>query len=72
MWYMPMHIAACELGGSLYCFSLYETICLFIKQACLIAIVSKLGWGDDSILWLSFVQQKDKLSSYFLSKYVSM
>jgi hypothetical protein len=31
----------------------------FIKQDGLFAIVSKLaGGGDDSILWLSFAQQK--------------
>jgi hypothetical protein len=34
----------------------------FIKQACLIAIVSKFGgWGDNNILWLSFAQQKYKI-----------
>jgi hypothetical protein len=35
-------------------------VCL-IKQACLLAIISKIFWGvgvDDSILWLSFAQQK--------------
>jgi hypothetical protein len=33
----------------------------FIKQSCLLAIVSiggGGGWGDNSILWLSFAQQK--------------
>jgi hypothetical protein len=33
----------------------------FIKQACLLAIISKFGEGvDDSILWLSFAQQKER------------
>jgi hypothetical protein len=45
MWYMMMHLAARVQGGSLYRFSLFESIC-FIKQACLLAIVSKSGgWG---------------------------
>jgi hypothetical protein len=30
----------------------------FIKQARLLAIVSKLGGGYSSVLWLSFAQQK--------------
>jgi hypothetical protein len=31
----------------------------FVKQACLLAIVSKLGGGvEDNILWLSFAQHK--------------
>jgi hypothetical protein len=33
MWYMPMHKAACELGGSLYCFSLFESISLYYKTS---------------------------------------
>jgi hypothetical protein len=47
------------LGGSLYRFS--SILVCFIKQACLLAIVSKFGGPggvDDSILWLSFAQQK--------------
>jgi hypothetical protein len=49
---MPMHIAARKLGGSLYCFFLYlKVFVCFIKQACLLEIVSKFGvGGDDSIL----------------------
>jgi hypothetical protein len=35
MWYMPMHLAARQLGGSLYCFSLFESICLFYKTSLL-------------------------------------
>jgi hypothetical protein len=57
MWYMPMHLAAHKLGGSLYRFSIFESICLFYKTS-LLAIISKFGGGDDSILWLSFAQQK--------------
>jgi hypothetical protein len=55
-----------------YCFfSVYENIGLFykaifsvkifvcfIKQACLLAIISQVGGGDNSILLLSFAQQK--------------
>jgi hypothetical protein len=55
MWYMPMHIAeliACII--SLY----YKTFVCIIKQACLLAIISKFRGGDDSFLWLSFAQQK--------------
>jgi hypothetical protein len=35
MWYMPMHLAVCEVGGSLYRFSLFESICLFYKTSLL-------------------------------------
>jgi hypothetical protein len=41
---MPMHIAARELGGSLYHFSLLKVFVCFIKQACLLAI-SSIFWG---------------------------
>jgi hypothetical protein len=42
---MPMHLAAREQGGSLYCFSLFESISLFYKTS-LLANVSKFGgWG---------------------------
>jgi hypothetical protein len=48
-----------ELCDNLYCFSVYENICLFKKQASLLAIISKFGAGvENSILWLSFAQQK--------------
>jgi hypothetical protein len=48
MWYMPMHLAARELGGSLYRFSIFESICLFDKKACLLALISKFGEGGDN------------------------
>jgi hypothetical protein len=35
MWYMPMHLAAGKLGGSLYRFSLFESNCLFYKTSLL-------------------------------------
>jgi hypothetical protein len=56
MWYMPMHIS--ELIARII--FLYLKIFVFlIKQACLLAIISKFGGGVDySILWLSFAQQK--------------
>jgi hypothetical protein len=38
-----------KLFGSLYYFSLYEQICLFYKQARLLAIISKLGEGGLTI-----------------------
>jgi hypothetical protein len=42
-------------------------ICL-IKQASLLAIISKFGGGvDNSILWLSFAQQKEPID-IFISK----
>jgi hypothetical protein len=34
MWYMPLHIAVHELGGSLYRFSLFEVFVLSNKLAC--------------------------------------
>jgi hypothetical protein len=52
-----MHWEACKLCGSLYRFSVYENICSFYNTGVL-AIISKLGGGDNSILWLSFAQQK--------------
>jgi hypothetical protein len=59
MQYIPMHLAACELGGSLYCFSLFESICLFYKKNLLACNCFQIGGGvDDSILWLGFAQQK--------------
>jgi hypothetical protein len=57
MWYMPMHLAAHELGGSLYCFSLFESICLFYKTSLLAIVPNLWGGGDNRILWLSFAQQ---------------
>jgi hypothetical protein len=61
MWHMPMHSAACELGSNLYCFSLYESICLFFKTSLLACNSFQIWWGEDnSILWLSFAQQKLK------------
>jgi hypothetical protein len=36
-----------------------KVLVCFIKQACLVAIISKFGvGGDNSSLWLSFAQQK--------------
>jgi hypothetical protein len=54
---MPMHIE--ELIACIIFLYMKIFICL-IKQACLLAIISIfLGGGvDDSILWLSFAQQK--------------
>jgi hypothetical protein len=57
MWYMPMHIAeqiACIIFLYMNIF-----VCL-TKHARLLAIISNffLGGGDNSILWLSFAQQK--------------
>jgi hypothetical protein len=54
MWYSY----ACELCGGLYHFSLYENICLFYKTSLLACIFFPIGGGDNSILWLSFAQQK--------------
>jgi hypothetical protein len=58
MLYMPMHIAhACELCGSLYHCSLFESICLFYKTSSLASNhfqIWGVDGGDDSILWLSF------------------
>jgi hypothetical protein len=57
---MPMHIVALELGGSLYRLSLFESICLFYKTSLLACNRFQFFvWGgDNSILWLSFAQQK--------------
>jgi hypothetical protein len=62
---MPMHLAVSELGGSLYRFSLFESICLFYKTS-LLAIVSKFVGGgvDNSIQWLRFAQQKDLVQRF--------
>jgi hypothetical protein len=51
---MPMHIA--ELIARIIFLCLKIFVC-FITQDSLLAIVSKFGGGDDSILW--FAQQKD-------------
>jgi hypothetical protein len=72
--YMPMHIA--ELLACIIFLCLKIFVC-FIKQVSLLANISKLGWGgDDSILWLSFAQQKlfDLAAwfSWFLSVVVGM
>jgi hypothetical protein len=60
MWYMPMRIAACTSYVVACIVLLYMKIFVyFIKIACLLAIISKFGGGgDNSILWLSFAQQK--------------
>jgi hypothetical protein len=42
-----------ELCDSLYCFSVYENICFSIKQACLLAIVSKFGGGVTILFFCS-------------------
>jgi hypothetical protein len=53
--YANAHSSARELCGSLY----MKIFVYFIKQTRLLAIISKFGGGgDDSILWLSFAQQK--------------
>jgi hypothetical protein len=41
---MPKHLAAQELGGSLYHFSLFENICLFYKTSLLACICFQI-WG---------------------------
>jgi hypothetical protein len=56
MWYMPMHLAVHELGGSLDRFSLFESICLFYKTSLLAGMKLFPNWGvggDNSMLWLS-------------------
>jgi hypothetical protein len=56
MWYMPMHNA--ELIACIIFLYMKIFVCL-IKQAHFLAIVSIFfGGGYDSILWLSFAQQK--------------
>jgi hypothetical protein len=35
----------------------------FIKQACLLAIISKFFWGGSVILWLSFGLSPQKLAA---------
>jgi hypothetical protein len=65
MWYMPMHIAAhaSYVVACIVFLSMKIFVC-FLKQAFLLAIVSKLGGGsENSILWLSFAQQKSKYIS---------
>jgi hypothetical protein len=76
MWYMPMHLAAHKLGGSLYRFSLFGSICLFYKTSLLASNCFQIGGGvDDIILWLSFAQQKwreitqDKIMQHFPQTY---
>jgi hypothetical protein len=56
MWYMPMHMA--EPIARIIFVYMKMFVCL-IKQASLLAIISKFGGVDDSILWLIFAQQKD-------------
>jgi hypothetical protein len=59
MWYK--HLAAHELDGRLYHFSLFESICLFYKTSLLSCNHFQIwgGGGDASILpILSFAQQK--------------
>jgi hypothetical protein len=48
MWHMPMHLAVRELGGSLYCFSLFESFCLFYKTS-LLACNHFQIWGGVTI-----------------------
>jgi hypothetical protein len=55
MWYMAMHIA--ELIASIILLYMKIFVSL-IKQACLLAILSKFKAVDACILWLSFAQQK--------------
>jgi hypothetical protein len=57
MWYMPTNIA--ELIACVIFLYMKIFVCLII-QARLLAIISKFGGGgvDNSILWLSFAQQK--------------
>jgi hypothetical protein len=50
MWYMPMHLAASELGGSLYCFSLFEGICLFYKTSLLACNHFQIGGGAGGVM----------------------
>jgi hypothetical protein len=66
MWYMPIHIAA-RASHVVACivFICKKIFACFIKQACLLAIISKLGvGGDDSILWLTFAQKNIQLSAF--------
>jgi hypothetical protein len=44
MWYMPMHLVESKLGGSLYLFSLIESICFFYKTS-LLACTHFQIWG---------------------------
>jgi hypothetical protein len=63
---MPMHIAA-HTSYVVACivFLYMKIFACFIKQACLLAIISKLGvGGDDSILWLTFAQKNIQLSAF--------
>jgi hypothetical protein len=45
MWYMAICIAACELGGSLYYFSLFESIFLLFESICSFYKTSLLAWN---------------------------
>jgi hypothetical protein len=45
MWYMPMHSTARKLGGSLYWFPLFESICLFYKTSLLACNSFQIGGG---------------------------
>jgi hypothetical protein len=68
---MPMHIAVRKLGGSLFCFSLFESICLFYKTSFLACNHLQIWWwgcGGDSILWLSFAQQKYRKTIFRLAE----
>jgi hypothetical protein len=64
MWYMLMHIAAGTSPRDTYVVACVVFLCMkifvcFMKQACLLAIISKFGGGvDNSTLWLNFAQQK--------------
>jgi hypothetical protein len=46
--------------GSMFCFSLHENICFLLNKLACLQLVPNLGGEgvDDSILWLSFAQQK--------------
>jgi hypothetical protein len=51
--------AASKLGGSRFRFSLFESICFFFKTSLLACNHFQIWRGvDNSILWLSFAQQK--------------
>jgi hypothetical protein len=50
---MQMNIAVCDIGGSLYHFSLFFKSVCFIPKTSLLAIIAKFGGGDDSILLLT-------------------
>jgi hypothetical protein len=60
MWYMPVHKQRARATYEKACivFLKMKIFVCFIKEACLLAIISKWGGGDNSILRLSFAQQK--------------